>query len=83
MDEQELLYRIFTRAFTNGWPYKVEILPALEKGLEFDAEIIARGIFMSEEFVRYFWKDSPHPEQHLLGMQLVENPLTYLKLYVD
>lgn len=82
VDEQELLHRIISRAHLNGWDSGKYILNGLERGLLFDPDEVVRRVFLDEEFARYFWKDSPHPEQHLLGMKIVENPLNYLAMYV-
>ena len=80
--DEEILARVIRQARANGWWAGEIVLAALENGNPFDCELIVRGMFMNEEFARYFWKDSRHPEQHLLGMELVENPLSYLALYV-
>ena len=82
VDEQELLSLIIERARRNGWEDGQIVLDTIDRRLPFDVEVVVRGMCMEEEFDRYFSKDDPHPEKHLLGMEIVENPLNYLAMYV-
>ena len=82
MDELVTLRRSLERARQNGWQHGQEVLRTINFGYPVDEEIIARNLCCTQEFARCFWKDSPNPEKHLLGMELCENPLHYLALYV-
>jgi hypothetical protein len=82
MDELVTLRRSLERARQNGWQHGQDILLTINLGYPVDEEVIARNLCCTKEFAQAFWKDSPHPEKHLLGMELVESPLTYLALYV-
>jgi len=79
-NERELLRRAVARARENGWGGGLDILACMESGWGFDADFVLRGLLDTEYFTEALWPEQT--EKHRLGLQLVEDPITYLRLYV-
>jgi hypothetical protein len=82
LSKKEVLRRAIERARSNGWWGGEAVLEVIERGLSFDVDIIVRGMCCTPDFAQAFWKDG-NPEQHLLGMSLVESPLRYLEHFLE
>ena len=80
-DDAVVLRLALERAQQNGWQRGRTVLRTMAFGYPIDEAAVARELCRSEEFARAFW--SEQTEKHLLGLQLVENPLRYLRLYLE
>jgi hypothetical protein len=80
VSEREILRLAIKRAQTNGWNSGEGLLALIDQLEDVDAAYALRELLRREYFVEAFWQDNL--EKHCLGLTLVEDPLTYVRLYV-